>query len=65
LLNIWCSGLPPKDLAHFKNIRVGDLLNPGETYLCETFASNLPQQSQKLIGAINFLIATKPFPYSH
>lgn len=55
-----CNGLSGDALECFKNIRVGDLLNPGETYLNRPFTMNLNQETQKIIASVSFLIAQKP-----
>lgn len=59
-LNIWCNGLKNYDLEYFKNLKIKDILDPGENYLNEPYVKNLDQKCQRDIASVNFLIAIKP-----
>ena len=60
MLNEYCAGLPDDERAIFEQLRVVDLMAPGETYLGSDFVTRLSSSAREVISCANYLIASKP-----
>lgn len=58
-LNRYVAGLPPGAAAHLKEMRVGDLLGPGQGYFDEDFVVELPSALNDELAAVTNILATK------
>ena len=58
-LNLYLSGLPRRTAKKFSQMRIGELLDGGESYLGNTFVTELSDAIQNKLACVNYIVATK------
>lgn len=59
ILNSWVKGLPPAVAVRFKQLSVGELLEPAETYQDNEFVTSLASAAQIELASANYILGRK------
>jgi SAM-dependent methyltransferase len=58
-LNSYVDGLPPETAQRFKEMKVGELMQPGDRYLADDFVQDLSPDATFELASVNYLVGTR------
>jgi SAM-dependent methyltransferase len=58
-LNRYVDGLPAEAAERFKEMKVGDLMAPGDRYLADEFVQSLEDDARRDLASVNYLVGTR------